>query len=158
MSTRSRFFRESIHLLCWVPVGIFFTRHIYSVATISGASMQPTFNPGFAASPLHHDVVLLDRWTVGLNVFKRGEVVTLCENQCLAPQATSPEDSLLETAVGRSSVLLLAAPRPPAVRPRSSRAERASVFFEDAIWRLSVLPLASIEAAAMRPRISPTTP
>lgn len=75
--SRSRMYRDGFRLLAWIPVGIFFTRHIYSVATISGASMQPTFNPAFASSPLHHDVVLLDRWTVGLNIFRRGDVVTL---------------------------------------------------------------------------------
>lgn len=77
MASRSRMYKDGFRLLCWIPVGIFFTRHVYSVATISGASMQPTFNPTFAASPLHHDVVLLDRWSVGLNIFRRGDVVTL---------------------------------------------------------------------------------
>jgi inner membrane protease subunit 2 len=75
--SRSRTYRDGLRLLAWIPVGIFFTRHVYSVATISGASMQPTFNPAFASSPLHQDVVLLDRWTVGLNIFRRGDVVTL---------------------------------------------------------------------------------
>ncbi len=27
-------------ILAWVPVGIFFTRHVYSLASITGASMQ----------------------------------------------------------------------------------------------------------------------
>lgn len=27
-------------LLCWVPVGVFVTRHGYSMATVTGASMQ----------------------------------------------------------------------------------------------------------------------
>lgn len=77
MASRSRMYKDGFRLLCWIPVGIFFTRHVYSVATISGASMQPTFNPSFASSPLHHDVVLLDRWSIGLNIFRRGDVVTL---------------------------------------------------------------------------------
>jgi hypothetical protein len=38
---------------------------------------QPTFNPTHATAPLHHDVVLLDRWSVALNIYKRGDVVTL---------------------------------------------------------------------------------
>lgn len=43
--------------------------------------MQPTFNPGHASAPLHHDVVLLDRWSVALNLYKRGDVVTLWSPQ-----------------------------------------------------------------------------
>jgi inner membrane protease subunit 2 len=43
--------------------------------------MQPTFNPSHASQPLHHDVVLLDRWSVALNLFKRGDVVTLWSPQ-----------------------------------------------------------------------------
>lgn len=43
--------------------------------------MQPTFNPGHASAPLHHDVVLLDRWSVALNLYRRGDVVTLWSPQ-----------------------------------------------------------------------------
>lgn len=39
--------------------------------------MQPTFNPQHHFNPLHHDVVLLDRWSVALNIYRRGDVVTL---------------------------------------------------------------------------------
>ena len=82
-----------------MPVGIFITRHVYSLATITGSSMQvcplvsrqrlryggqvriadeqPTFNPDISGSPLHHDVVLLERWSVALNKYQRGDVVTL---------------------------------------------------------------------------------
>ncbi|ODO10888.1 hypothetical protein I350_01487 [Cryptococcus amylolentus CBS 6273] len=51
-------------LLAWVPVGVFFTRHVYSLATVSGGSMQPTFNPELSSKPLDKDVVLLERWSV----------------------------------------------------------------------------------------------
>ncbi|KAI8047598.1 peptidase S24/S26A/S26B/S26C [Thamnidium elegans] len=34
-----------ITALTWVPVAIFFVDHGYSYATVSGRSMQPTFNP-----------------------------------------------------------------------------------------------------------------
>ncbi len=69
-------------ILCWLPVGIFFTRNVCSLATISGNSMQPTFNPSHApgmrgSDALHHDVVLLDRWSVQMNIYRRGDVVTL---------------------------------------------------------------------------------
>lgn len=82
----SRFFaspiwRDGVKLLCWVPVGVFFTRHGYSMATVTGASMQPTFNPNHTTAPLHHDVVLLDRWSIALNIYERGEVVTLWSPQ-----------------------------------------------------------------------------
>ncbi|KAK4686671.1 hypothetical protein P7C73_g3448, partial [Tremellales sp. Uapishka_1] len=73
--------RDGFRILAWVPVGIFFTRHVYSLASVTGASMQPTFNPDLAASPLHHDVVLLERWSVALNKYKRGDVVTLWSPQ-----------------------------------------------------------------------------
>ncbi|KAG7562003.1 hypothetical protein FFLO_02558 [Filobasidium floriforme] len=81
MSTRSKHFRDGLRLLFWLPPALFFTRHVYSVASVSGASMQPTFNPGHASAPLHHDVVLLDRWSVALNLYKRGDVVTLWSPQ-----------------------------------------------------------------------------
>lgn len=82
-------------ILAWVPVGVFFTRHVYSFASITGSSMQvrpatpilhkadkqPTFNPDLAASPLHHDVVLLQRWSISLHQYKRGDVVTLYSPQ-----------------------------------------------------------------------------
>ncbi|KAL7424149.1 hypothetical protein Q5752_001734 [Cryptotrichosporon argae] len=74
-------FRESVKVLAWVPVGVFFIRHVYSVANISGTSMQPTFNPHSATAPLHKDVVLLERWSVALNHFHRGDVVTLWSPQ-----------------------------------------------------------------------------
>lgn len=45
--------------------------------------MQPTFNPSHSLSsnPLHHDVVLLDRWSVNLHQYQRGDVVTLWSPQ-----------------------------------------------------------------------------
>lgn len=43
--------------------------------------MQPTFNPDLYKNPLHHDVVLLDKWSVALGRFRRGDVVTLWSPQ-----------------------------------------------------------------------------
>ncbi|RSH93968.1 hypothetical protein EHS25_006621 [Saitozyma podzolica] len=37
---RSRAARDAVRILAWVPVGIFFTRHVYSLATVTGNSMQ----------------------------------------------------------------------------------------------------------------------
>ena len=45
------------------------------------ANQKPTFNPDLAASPFHHDVVLLQRWSISLHQFKRGDVVTLYSPQ-----------------------------------------------------------------------------
>jgi hypothetical protein len=42
---------------------------------------KPTFNPDLAHSPFHHDVVLLQRWSISLHQFKRGDVVTLYSPQ-----------------------------------------------------------------------------
>ncbi|CAD6583492.1 MAG: hypothetical protein TREMPRED_003579 [Tremellales sp. Tagirdzhanova-0007] len=72
---------EAVRILGWIPVGIVFTRHIYSVASVTGASMQPTFNPDLTLNPLHHDVVLLERWSIELSRFQRGDVVTLWSPQ-----------------------------------------------------------------------------
>ncbi|OCF44134.1 mitochondrial inner membrane protease subunit 2 [Kwoniella heveanensis CBS 569] len=73
--------RDAFRILAWVPVGIFFTRHVYSLASVTGGSMQPTFNPNLSSKPLHHDVVLLERWSVALNRFRKGDVVTLWSPQ-----------------------------------------------------------------------------
>ncbi|KAK6903101.1 mitochondrial inner membrane protease subunit 2 [Kwoniella mangroviensis CBS 10435] len=86
MSKAGSFFRhkgvkDAFRVLAWVPVGIFFTRHVYSLASVTGGSMQPTFNPNLSSSPLHHDVVLLERWSVAINRFRRGDVVTLWSPQ-----------------------------------------------------------------------------
>ncbi|OXC58965.1 hypothetical protein AYX13_07139 [Cryptococcus neoformans] len=32
--------RDAARILAWVPVGVFFTRHVYSLATVTGGSMQ----------------------------------------------------------------------------------------------------------------------
>ncbi|KIR59870.1 mitochondrial inner membrane protease subunit 2 [Cryptococcus bacillisporus CA1873] len=73
--------RDAARILAWVPVGVFFTRHVYSLATVTGGSMQPTFNPDLATNPLHNDVVLLERWSPAMNKYKRGDVVTLWSPQ-----------------------------------------------------------------------------
>ncbi|RXK40672.1 mitochondrial inner membrane protease subunit 2 [Tremella mesenterica] len=73
--------REVIRIAAWIPVGIFFTRNVYSLAHITGVSMQPTFNPNLSTSPLHHDVVLLERWSIRMHQYCRGDVVTLWSPQ-----------------------------------------------------------------------------
>ncbi|KZO98193.1 LexA/Signal peptidase [Calocera viscosa TUFC12733] len=67
--------RPVLETLAWVPFGILFTQWGYSLITIRGTSMQPTFNPHGG----QRDTVLLNRW-VGKWAplsFRRGDVVTL---------------------------------------------------------------------------------
>ncbi|GAN09221.1 mitochondrial inner membrane protease subunit 2 [Mucor ambiguus] len=64
-----------ITALTWVPAAIFFVDHGYSYATISGRSMQPTFNPD--SNMMRKDIVLLDKWSTTNHKFERGQVVTL---------------------------------------------------------------------------------
>jgi inner membrane protease subunit 2 len=67
----------------WLPVAVFVTHNVYSVGNIGGPSMMPTFNPDYYSSPLHSDVVLLERWQVKGSLpflgqrYRRGDVVTL---------------------------------------------------------------------------------
>lgn len=56
-------------------------RSVRPPCCISRLKNQPTFNPDLVAAPLHHDVVLLQRWSVSLHNFKRGDVVTLYSPQ-----------------------------------------------------------------------------
>ena len=42
---------DSSQVLAWIPVGIFFTRHVYSVATVTGVSMQVRYKSPFLLLP-----------------------------------------------------------------------------------------------------------
>ncbi|KAI8882028.1 LexA/Signal peptidase [Backusella circina FSU 941] len=64
-----------VKALAWMPVAIFFIDHGFSYATVSGRSMQPTFNPD--SNMLRKDIVLLNKWAITDHKFKRGQVVTL---------------------------------------------------------------------------------
>lgn len=82
------------NLLGWASIGVFTARHVVSFANISGASMQPTFNPDLHKNPLQSDVVLLKRFGFDHGRFdtrksyRRGDVVTLwCVLAMLAPGA-----------------------------------------------------------------------
>ncbi|KAL1923399.1 uncharacterized protein VTP21DRAFT_8379 [Calcarisporiella thermophila] len=61
--------------LKWLPVAFFFVEHGYSIATVNGRSMQPTFNPD--TSLLKRDIVLLDKFSVMRRKIEVGDVVTL---------------------------------------------------------------------------------
>jgi hypothetical protein len=62
-------------------------RATHLVPVLRDTDMQPTFNPDIAGSPLHHDVVLLERWSIALNKYTRGDVVTLWYARRLPRQA-----------------------------------------------------------------------
>ncbi|KAL1413660.1 hypothetical protein Q8F55_001439 [Vanrija albida] len=66
------------NVLAWIPVGIFFVRHVYSMSQITGRSMLPTFNKDQERTGWK-DHVLLDRWSWswGRWALQRGDVVTL---------------------------------------------------------------------------------
>ena len=68
------------------------------------AAVQPTFNPDLTLNPLHHDVVLLERWSIELSRFQRGDVVTLwlvnldrTKRQLIEMEIRSPQDPELLT-------------------------------------------------------------
>jgi inner membrane protease subunit 2 len=73
-------FRQSIIALSWLPPIIFFENHLYSIASVEGISMKPTFNP--ESNLLRRDLVLEDKtWTWrkgsdGKLLIRRGDVVT----------------------------------------------------------------------------------
>ncbi|ORY24962.1 putative peptidase [Naematelia encephala] len=74
--------QDALRVLSWVPVGLFFTQHVYSLVEVTGSSMQPTLNPNFHTALMRKEIVLLERWSVTLNLnghkpFRRGDVVTL---------------------------------------------------------------------------------
>ncbi|KAK3813219.1 MAG: peptidase S24/S26A/S26B/S26C [Benniella sp.] len=62
-------------LLPWVPVGIYFVEHGYSLGTVHGRSMQPTLNPD--SNMLRKDVVLFNHWAIDRFDYRIGDVVTL---------------------------------------------------------------------------------
>lgn len=59
-----------------------------AAADRSSAKDQPTFNPTIQAEPLHNDVVVLERWSVSLGRFRRGDVVTLWSACPSSPHGT----------------------------------------------------------------------
>ncbi|KAF8592681.1 LexA/Signal peptidase [Ramaria rubella] len=64
-----------LHRLGWIPVVVVFNNYFYTLKTVTGRSMQPTFNPD---SSSWRDIALFDR-TVAANGYKceRGDVVSL---------------------------------------------------------------------------------
>ncbi|CAB4421551.1 unnamed protein product [Rhizophagus irregularis] len=67
--------RTFIRAAAWGPVILFFVEHGFSIGSIQGRSMQPTFNPD--SNKLRRDVVLLNRWIAVTHEYARGDVVTL---------------------------------------------------------------------------------
>ncbi|GBC26573.2 mitochondrial inner membrane protease subunit 2 [Rhizophagus irregularis DAOM 181602=DAOM 197198] len=67
--------QDLIRAAAWGPVILFFVEHGFSIGSIQGRSMQPTFNPD--SNKLRRDVVLLNRWIAVTHEYVRGDVVTL---------------------------------------------------------------------------------
>ncbi|GAA5903247.1 hypothetical protein JCM8208_002251 [Rhodotorula glutinis] len=65
----------------WGAVALFFNEHVYSIATVSGRSMQPTLNPD--SPSMIKDIVLLNRYAAlaaahgDRSGFKPGDVVAV---------------------------------------------------------------------------------
>ncbi|CAG8650637.1 20790_t:CDS:2 [Cetraspora pellucida] len=75
----SRFFssyptiRACAGIASWIPVIIWSLDHGYSISSVSGRSMQPTFNPD--SNKLTRDIVLLNRQAAISHKYKRGDVI-----------------------------------------------------------------------------------
>ncbi|KAI0049644.1 LexA/Signal peptidase [Auriscalpium vulgare] len=62
-------------ILFWLPTGIIFTKHGFTVRVVTGNSMQPTLNPD-PSQP--RDIVLFDRFSIeSLRQYERGDIVAL---------------------------------------------------------------------------------
>ncbi|WFD20989.1 hypothetical protein MCAP1_003244 [Malassezia caprae] len=79
--------RSVFRVLAWVPVVMFVTSHVCSVANVHGHSMSPTFNPinpeqfGHPSERPSSDIVLLNRTVTTRRNYRRGDIVTLyCPN------------------------------------------------------------------------------
>lgn len=57
----------------YVPVFVCITDYVGTICTVSGRSMQPTFN----ARPGGTDAVIIDKWTARSHSYRRGDVVVL---------------------------------------------------------------------------------
>lgn len=82
--------RTLLHVLAWVPVALFVTGHVVSIASVKGTSMsvrgetdQPTFNPIdpahllYPSAPPPNDVVVLNRLIAATRTYRKGDIVTL---------------------------------------------------------------------------------
>lgn len=67
--------RSVLRILYWAPFAVGFTQYFYTVKTIRGRSMQPTFNPDTSA---WNDVIIFDRFSVNSGKpILRGDIVSL---------------------------------------------------------------------------------
>ncbi|GAA5945342.1 hypothetical protein JCM3775_002191 [Rhodotorula graminis] len=73
--------RRTLKVAGWGAVALFFNEHVYSIATVSGRSMQPTLNPD--SPSMIKDIVLLNRYAAlaaahgDRSGFKPGDVVAV---------------------------------------------------------------------------------
>ncbi|WFD04821.1 hypothetical protein MVES1_000145 [Malassezia vespertilionis] len=72
-----------ILILAWVPVALFITGNVVSIASVNGSSMSPTFNPIDPTQDIYpsrlpsSDIVLLNRLITAMRNYHRGDIVTL---------------------------------------------------------------------------------
>ncbi|CAG8635505.1 5417_t:CDS:2 [Dentiscutata erythropus] len=62
-----------VGIASWIPVIIWSLDHGYTISSVSGRSMQPTFNPD--SNKLTRDIVLLNRQAAISHKYKRGDVI-----------------------------------------------------------------------------------
>ncbi|ORY00765.1 mitochondrial inner membrane peptidase complex catalytic subunit 2 [Basidiobolus meristosporus CBS 931.73] len=97
----------------WGPVSIFFLDHICSVATVSGRSMQPTFNPD--TNLLKRDKVILNKWSASRRNYSTGDVVALKSpidpNRTVIKRIIAVEGDLVRTFPPNEDSSLVRIPR-----------------------------------------------
>lgn len=77
------FFSTFVRVIAWLPVALFITNHVATLANVRGTSMSPTFNPlpeGNYKNPgplQSTDVVLLNRLVTATRHYKKGDIVTM---------------------------------------------------------------------------------
>ena len=75
--------RSFLRIVAWLPVALFVTHHVVTLANVHGTSMSPTFNPvsdeqrARPGPPPPTDIVLLNKLVSTTRQSKKGDIVTL---------------------------------------------------------------------------------
>ena len=79
--------RSFLRIVDWLPVALFVTHHVVTLANVHGTSMSPTFNPvsdeqrARPGPPPPTDIVLLNKLVSTTRQYKKGDIVTLYSPQ-----------------------------------------------------------------------------
>ena len=79
--------RSFLRIVAWLPVALFVTHHVVTLANVHGTSMSPTFNPvsdeqrARPGPPPPSDIVLLNKLVSTTRQYKKGDIVTLYSPQ-----------------------------------------------------------------------------